>query len=510
MGEGTGERSSLVDFVRVVRRRKWLILMAAIVVPVVAVVHAARQPALFNSSAQVLLTPQNPALSYAGVAPTAGSDPARYAATQTFLARSPSVARSVVEQAGVPGLTVGSFLGSSGVSPTTNADLLTFWSISGDAAVAQKLANLYASEYTKYRHALDTSAIRAARKQLEARIAALKPSDASLRFELADRVQSLDTTEALQRQATYVSRPASSAVKIQPKPKRDLFLGLGLGVLLGVGLAFLREALDTRLRNGDEIGERLGLPLLGELPTPAKAMRMENRLVMLEQPYSGGAEMFRMLRTSIDLANLDRNARTLMVTSAVEGEGKTTTAANLAVALAAAGRRVILVDLDLRRPTLHRFFQLKGRPGLTDVALGDVALDDALTRVQLDDVNSGGWLSVMPSGPMPPNPGEFVGTAVAGDVLKELRDRSDIVVIDTPPMLHAVEALNLSAHVDAILVVTQLASARRGLMTELRRMLERTPAAKLGFALTGAKPGSSYGGYDEYSPYPYPADDLVS
>src|SRR5581483_12473516 len=151
MSEVPGERSTLVDFVRVARRRKWLILVSAIVVPVVAYAHASRQPALYSSNAQVLLTPQTAALNYAGVAPNQSYDPTRYAATQTFLARSPLVAERVVARAKVKGLTVNGFLGASGVSAATDADLLTFWAVSRDPFVAQKLAGLYATEYTGYR-----------------------------------------------------------------------------------------------------------------------------------------------------------------------------------------------------------------------------------------------------------------------------------------------------------------------------------------------------------------------
>ena len=152
------------------------------------------------------------------------------------------------------------------------------------------------------------------------------------------------------------------------------------------------------------------------LPEPSRKHRTENQLVMLEEPEGALAEVYRVLRTNVEFANLDRKARTIMVTSAVEAEGKSTTIANLAVALARAGRRVILVDLDLRRPFLDRFFNLEDRPGLTHVALGRVTLDEALTAIPIIDVHPGnhgsagnghgtanGLLEVLPCGPVPPN-----------------------------------------------------------------------------------------------------------
>ena len=134
--------------------------------------------------------------------------------------------------------------------------------------------------------------------------------------------------------------------------------------MLGIGLAFLREALDTRVRSADEVGEKLGLPLLARVPEPPRKLRNSNRLVMQADPHGAQAEAFRTLRTNIEFVNLDVHARTIMITSAIQSEGKSTTAANLAIAFARMGKRVALVDLDLRRPFLDKFFDFGDRPGL--------------------------------------------------------------------------------------------------------------------------------------------------
>lgn len=222
-----------------------------------------------------------------------------------------------------------------------------------------------------------------------------------------------------------------------------------------------------------------------------------------------------MLRTSIDFVNLDRGAQVIMVTSALDREGKSTTIANLAVAFARTGRRVVLVDLDLRRPALARFFGLRGREGLTNVALGECSLDDAIRYVAVEpegaratSVNGNGSgsiegvLELLLSGPPPPGAGEFAASDAVGKILNELRERADLVLVDAPPLLQVGDAVTLTARVDALFVVTRLKTLRRPVLKELARVLEACQGEKLGFVLTGAKFEEGYG----YAGYRYKQD----
>lgn len=518
MPDRPAEASTLADFVRIARRRKWIIVAATIVVPLVALVFSLRKPALYESAADVLLSRQNLAATFAGVPDVyASQDAARYSATQAFLARSPKVATLVVKEAKVPGLTAAAFLGSSSVAVNPNADLLSFRVTNADPEVAALLANEFAKQFTLFRRQLDTNAIDQAREEIKARMKELArqgQAGGQLYGDLDAKEQQLATVEALQRSNAYIARPAGGAVKIRPRPKRDAILGLGLGLFLGLGLAFLRETLDTRLRSSEDVQARLGLPLLGRLDEPSRGLKDAYGLVMLADPYSVQAESFRMLRTNIELANLERRAQMIMITSALEQEGKTTTVANLAVAMARAGRHVVLVDLDLRRPTLDRYFHVERHVGLTDVALGDTTLASALVQVPVTDparsapgVDAGaqpaqGLLEVLPSGPLPPDPGEFVGNHILAGILETLRARAEVILIDTPPVLHAGDALALSTRVDAVVVVARLDMARRAPLHELRRLMDTVPAEKLGFVLTGADSAPEYKAH-AYSPRAY-------
>jgi Mrp family chromosome partitioning ATPase len=242
------------------------------------------------------------------------------------------------------------------------------------------------------------------------------------------------------------------------------------------------------------------------------------QLVMLADPRSVGAEAFRMLRTNLEFSRLGQDVKTIMVTSAVEQEGKSTSVANLGVALARSGQHVALVDLDLRRPFLNHFFDLGDRPGLTEVAIGEAHLDDALVPVAFRDLGDPtvvraqssstnghgnvaaaptalqtGSLSVLAAGLIPPNPGDFFGSAALAAILREVRDRFDTILIDTAPSLKVGDAMTLSPDIDAVVVVTRMNVIRRAMLNELRRLLESSPTRKLGFIITGADSEEDYG-----------------
>lgn len=507
----TNHISTLRDYLRVIRRRKWIVLQVLVLLPAAAMLFSLWQKPLYEGTAEVLLSRQNLAASLTGATdPSVFQEPDRIAQTQAQLASVPLVAERVLRELDLDDRTAGELLEMATIEARDNADLLQFRVRDGDAGLAARLATEYGNQYISYRQELDTAGVRRAREEVRARIDVLEAADAEKTpgyASLVEKEQQLQTLEALQTANAFVVRPADVGVQVQPRPVRNVMLAVAFAVVLAIALAFLWEALDTRIRSGDEIAHRLGLSLLGRLPPPPRELRLHNQLLMLTRPNSAESEAFRMLRTNVDFANLDRSAQTVMVTSAGEQEGKSTSVANLAVALARAGRSVLLVDLDLRRPVIAHFFGLTHRAGLTDVALGEAKLEDAIYRIPLTGPTRSaskahpgveqatGLLEVLPAGPAPPDPGEFVGTAALAELLQKLRDRAEIVLIDAPPVLHVNDAMALSAKVDALIVVVRLKLVRRAMLEELARTLENTPTRKLGVILTGAEsmPGYGYG-----------------
>ena len=503
---GAHDQSALSDYLAVVRRRKWIVVLAIVFVPAAAIVFSHYQKPKYQATAEVLLSRQNLASSLNNVVdPSLSVQPERLAQTQADLARVPPVIEAALAATHTTTVTAGQFASSSSVTARSDADMLEFKFTGGDRALAARLATTYAQQYIAYRKELDTQALTRARSQVHARIAELGAGgdrNPTLYATLVDREQQLATMEALQTSNATLVRAAQGASQVQPRPVRNGLLALMLGAVLGLGLAFLREGLETKVRSADEVARRLKIPLLGRIRAPPRRLARRNKLVMLEEPRSSGAEPFRVLRANLELLDLEENG-TILVTSAVEGEGKSTTAANLAVALARGGRHVVLVDLDLRRPYLERFFQLGDRPGFTDVVLEATPLEAALSPVDLLGTGNArasqngsvgpGKLEVLTTGEIPSNPGEFVGTPGVTMILETLASRAELVIIDSPPLLSVGDTLTLSSAVDALLLVTRLNLVRKPMLNELHRVLGGVPADVLGFVITEAEAEEHYG-----------------
>lgn len=211
-------------------------------------------------------------------------------------------------------------------------------------------------------------------------------------------------------------------------------------------------------------------------------------LVTITDPRSPASEAYRALRTNLSFYSLDKPLRTLIVTSPAAGEGKSTTVANLAVTMAQSGRRTILVDCDLRRPTLHELFERPMAPGLTNVVM-DEGGDLPLQQTAVDNL----WL--LSSGPKPPNPADMLGAARMEQIIAQLAERADVVLFDAPPVMAASDAAILGAKTDGVLLVVQAGKTRRDHSERAREVLEKAGVRIVGAALTNAPKDGSMGEY---------------
>jgi polysaccharide biosynthesis transport protein len=502
--------ASAPDYLLTLKRRKWWLIAPTILVPTLAVALSLHQHKVYQAKAEVVVNRQNLAASLAGTADTtAFQDPTRFVETQARIASIPEVAARTLRALGLQ-RTVDDLLANSDVTAEPNVDLLAFRVRDRDPQLARRLASEYARQFSRYHTEVDTTALSRTLTEVRSRIDEVQNrggASAALLRSLLDKEQQLQTLESLQSANAFLVRPSDVAGKIRPRPLLNGFIGVLLGFGLGLGLVFLIEAVDTRVRSGEELTERLGLRLLGRIPEPSRRLRSNADLVMVVEPESVDAEAFRMLRTNLDFANLDREAKVIMISSAIGGEGKSTTAANLAIAFARAGRKVLLAELDLRRPNLGKMLKSYPPAGLVDVLLGYVPLEEAIERISVERTipaangrgTRGTEIEFLSAGPTLADVGELFGSRKLEQVLDRLRGRADLILLDAPPLLLVGDAMALSAKADALLLVARPQVIRRPMLKELRRFLDATPTEKLGVVLTGdssaAGLGYSYAGY---------------
>ena len=470
-------------------------LLAVTVAPLIALAASHNQQRLYEASATVLLNEQNPTTAEAlNLTAASSSAPDRYAATQAKLARVGAVAESAVRAPGLPRRTAAALLANSSVSANHTDDLLTFSVTDPAPRVATRLANAYARAFTVYRHRLDSTALSAAlqdtQRKLDAIVSSGRGGSALFRRVAATQrdLENLQTLQGAASSARLVGL-ADSASLVQPKTKRNVILAVIVGLALGIALAFLRETLDTRVHSADELRELLGVPLLGQVPQPARRVAPSKQLATLAEPTGASTEAFRFLKNNLEISQLEHHAGSIAITSASEDESGSATAANLAVILARSDRRVILADLNLRHPSIARLFGVRERPGLTGAAMG-VPLVDALRTVDVQPDQQravAGTLEILTVGRPPPDPGEFLLSSAVAEALEVLEKRCDVLLIVTPPLLAAGDAMTIASHADALILVAGVDRVPREALVETRRVLERCPTFTLGVIATGGK-----------------------
>nr|WP_231598896.1 polysaccharide biosynthesis tyrosine autokinase [Corynebacterium occultum] len=263
---------------------------------------------------------------------------------------------------------------------------------------------------------------------------------------------------------------------ISPNLRNNLIMGLLLGFLLGFGIALLRSVLDNRLHSTEDIEQISDTPVIGEIFNDPNAAK--SPVLFGGEWQNPRAEAFRVLRTNLQFLNVDSASRIFVLTSANPDEGKTTTAINLAIALAQNNARVALLECDLRRPKICEYLGMESGVGLTDVLIGSAELPDVIQK----------WgrqgLHVLPAGQIPPNPSELLGSDEMEKTLAQLREEFDYVIIDAPPVLAVTDAAVVAKHATGVLLVAAAGSTSRPSLREALRLLDTAGSNVLGLVLT--------------------------
>lgn len=305
---------------------------------------------------------------------------------------------------------------------------------------------------------------------------------------LIDQITALERNKLDKVEASVVD-PAQIGGRVGPRTKANLSIGLALGLLVGAALALLLEALDRTVKSPDQAADLFDAPLLGLVPKLKSST--VNAASTAEQPLSPAGEAYRTLRTAVRFIDLDRPLRTLLVTSPSQAEGKTTTATNLAVALAQSGERVILVDADLRRGRVVQELGLPEGVGLTSVITRAASLEESLQDWR-------GLMLVLGAGPLPPNPSEILGSQLMVNLLDELHRFADVIVIDSAPVLPVTDSVALATQVDGVILVARGGKTQRSAAAEAARRLEGVGANVVGCVLNGVSSSDSAGYYADY------------
>ncbi len=490
-------------YLTVVRRHILLIAVLTIALGVAAYGYSASKTPMYEATAQLLYAPQlnvTDPLNTNYTDPTTGELEMQSAVT---IVTGPTIDKLVMAQipdpAVVPDYSVSAAVTTSDAAASTPADngvAVTVDSI--DAQWAARLANAYANQFVTWNENTVRARLVAAEAVVSAQLAKAQPDST----EYADLTQNLQDLKVLAATTTgnfAMAIPAGTpGAPFSPKPKKSAAIGIAAGLILGIGLAFLREKLDTRLHDRHEVAEITGMPVIGRIAKiPVEALA-KGQLVVMSEADGRVAESIRVLRSNLQFASLGEENRVLMVMSAQKGEGKSLLTANLAASLALAGKKVVLVDADLRRPRVHSIFGARNTHGVSSVIAGFCSLDEALQTYDLEtpravtvrgngdqpqaiDADTPPPLTLLTSGPIPPNPGEMVASRRFADLIRELAAKDfDFVLIDSPAFLAVGDAAALAGVAEAIVLLVNMDMINKPTLEEAREFLRHLPPTKLG------------------------------
>ena len=514
----------LIDYLRPIMGRWWLIVIAVVVATGGVYAYYHHKPNVYTATTLVYVTDPGDPVSGVAAAPATDRNVADVASLLDTSNTAAAVAHRIRYRGDPSGL-----LGQVSATSKQGEDFIVITANSGSPREAAAIANGFADQFVSSLSRTFRNRIDSAIRTLTAQVSQTPGPNGQLQRAQLDNLE-LDR-QVPSTVAQHVNVATPPAVASSPKPVRNAIFALLIALVGAIALCYGFERFDRRLKTPEDIESAFAFPVLGVLPHSDDPDPIGPGGAMLGSDFR---EPFRSVRTNIELATVDMPPRTIVITSAIPGEGKSTVVRNLALAFCESGKRVAVVDLDLRNPSLRTLLGVPAGTGFTDVLRGRASLDDAIVKVPTSlptleefvpvgrvngaDGHNGSngsgfngqppedlYISFLRTGPKPANPPSVLGSDRAFEVLGELRDRFDVVLIDSAPVLAVTDTVPLLRHADATVFVGRFSVTSRDTVKRLHDFLGRVPDVNvLGVVANelSRMDASSYGyGYGYYGPY---------
>jgi polysaccharide biosynthesis transport protein len=474
-----GESTPFETLLRIIRVHKLWVLQGLIIVPLLVMAATLTQEKAYTATANLLFRDDSTSL----IEQSAGAqiaDPDRTAATNDALIALPTVAGRAARIAG-DGITAAQVRSAVSIGSGTESDVVEISATTPDPNTSAKIANAYGAAYIAFRKETDQKQLQDAIELAEKNIESLQPSERETPQgeRLQENLDQLRLAQSLQTgKADLVQRAAPPTEASSPNVKRNLVLGVLLGAIVGLGLGALRNRLDQTLHTPEDLESVYRLPVLARVPK----MRRIGRKQTQEAEDGFELEAFRTLRANLRYFNVSGRLQSILVSSPMPGDGKSTVARFLASTMASMGDRVVLVEADLHKPSSSMLNGKAPQVGLSSV-LGGTELDDALVTVPVRvDAQTGDprELTLLPSGPIPPNAFELLESTRMARVLDQLEREFDVVIVDSPALTHVSDVRALVGEVSGVVIVSALNHTTRSAAMDFRKQIQLLEGNALG------------------------------